>query len=311
MLGAAPRTCLHGAVVLIAAAAALMTSSSAIGQTLPVRDVGPATPKLWAIQLGGTSHVRLKAAWFQTIASDGINAVVTTRSGWSPVDHRRLVRLAKAARLRLIEPRSLPTTRAASLALRSACRGGAAGADSCAVAAPNALSAQTWIRRGSVRYVVLTVSSAQAFIDLGINATKKTRLIAIVRLPAATRVGSTWGAAVASAAGDGPDLAVSAGGTRQSPALGSYLRMLKTATTPSAQAAAAPAPAPAPPTALGTPGNLHVVSLDATSATLAWDPPSAGSAVDHYEVSVNGASVMTTSTASGDRDRPTGGVHLR
>ena len=83
MLGAAPRTRLNGAIVLIAAAAALMTSSSAIGQTLPVRDVGQATPKLWAIQLSGTNQVRLAPAWFRTVASDGINAVVTTRSSWS------------------------------------------------------------------------------------------------------------------------------------------------------------------------------------------------------------------------------------
>ena len=96
---------------------------------------------------------------------------------------------------------------------------------------PNALLARTWIRSGTVRYVVLTVPSPQAFIDLGITATKKTRLIAIVPLPAPTRVGPKWGVAIATAAGDGPDLAVSAGSPTLSPTLGSYLGMLKTATT--------------------------------------------------------------------------------
>ena len=51
------------------------------------------------------------------------------------------------------------------------------------------------------------------------------------------------------------------------------------------------------PTAPGTPVNLRVVSTGLASASLAWDPPTAGTAVDHYEVLVNGVSVLTTPNA--------------
>jgi len=51
------------------------------------------------------------------------------------------------------------------------------------------------------------------------------------------------------------------------------------------------------PAAPGTPVNLRVVSTGLASASLAWDPPAAGTAVDHYEVFVNGVSVLTTPNA--------------
>ena len=51
------------------------------------------------------------------------------------------------------------------------------------------------------------------------------------------------------------------------------------------------------PAAPGTPVNLRVVSTGLASVSLAWDPPAAGAAVDHYEVLLNGVSVLTTSNA--------------
>ena len=51
------------------------------------------------------------------------------------------------------------------------------------------------------------------------------------------------------------------------------------------------------PAAPGTPVNLRVVSTGLASVSLAWDPPAAGTAVDHYEVLLNGVSVLTTSNA--------------
>ena len=122
---------------------------------------GPA--KLWAIELGGKSRVPLRPSVFRNFASHGINAVVTTRSGWTPARHNQLLKLAKQTGLRIVELRSLPTKRARVLALQQACVGAVAGADSCAVVVPDAATAAAWIRRGTVRYVVLRVASPQAF----------------------------------------------------------------------------------------------------------------------------------------------------
>ena len=105
VLGAAPRTRLCGVViVLIAAAAAVVQPANIFGRTLPMERPAPAGLKLWAIALDGKSGAPLQPALFHAFARDGINAIVTARTGWTRAQHLRLVQLTKASKLLLIEP---------------------------------------------------------------------------------------------------------------------------------------------------------------------------------------------------------------
>ena len=291
MLGAAPRTRVYGAVVLIAAVAAVLSPANAVGRSVADTSAARVPAKLWAIELSGKSVVPLRPSVFRNFASHGINAVVTTRSGWTQARHDQLLKLAKQTGLRIIELRSSPTKRARALALQQACVGAAAGADSCAVVVTDAAAAAAWIRRGTVRYVVLRVASPQVFTRLHVKPTPRTRVIVIVKLPASGPVGATWGTAIAAAATGGPDLAVTAAGGSTGPALSSYLGMLRAATTASKEPATAPVSDTTPPSA---PGNLTLLANGLDYLTVGWADSTDNVAVAGYTYFLDGNPVGTT-----------------
>src|SRR5262249_44969901 len=147
-------------------------------RTLPTNaDAARHTAKLWAIELSGKNPAPLLPARFATFSVDGINTIVTVRGGWTAKRHSRLVALAKSTGIRIVDTRAIPTKLTGRAALRNACRTKTAGADTCAVSARNATQARNWVRKGTVRYVVLHVASANAFMHLTVKGTKKTRLI--------------------------------------------------------------------------------------------------------------------------------------
>ena len=241
VLGAAPRTRLCGVVVgLVAIAAAVAQPANVLGRTLPIERPAPAQPKLWAIALDGKSRASLQPALFRAFALDGVNAIVTARTGWTSAGRHRLLQLTRATNLRLIEPQTSPHTHSRVAGLRSACSAAIFGADFCAVAVSSAAAARAWVRRGSVRYVVVHVTSPRAFTRFRVAGTTKTRVIAVLKLSGTAPMGAAWQGAMTTAARSGFDLAVEAGGT-SSPALTSFLGILRQMKAASTQPASVPA----------------------------------------------------------------------
>jgi hypothetical protein len=285
VLGAAPRTRLCATVILTVAAATFMSTSLARA-TVHRSSSTQTTKRLWAMELAG-SNSALQQALFKRFAADGINAIVTSRLGWSTPRHRTLVRLTRATGMRLIEPTGQPKKAAGLRALRAACRSAVAGADRCAVLVPDAAAARHWMRLASVRFVVLRVSSPRAFAQLRLKSTKATRLIGVVSLPKNPPVSAAWGTAVAAAAADGPDLAVTSGGGTSGPALNSYLGMLRAGKKASTAAAAVPA-TPSSPT------DLVLIASGESYLTVGWSPSKDDVGVAGYEFYVNGSAAGAT-----------------
>ena len=183
MLGAAPRKHVYKVAVLLVAISAAVLSSKALGSVGAKTAVDRAQPKLWAIEVSAPQASRLPLPRLREFAAHGINTIVTSPSGWSSANDRRLVDLSMRAGLRLVKPRQDVRTTMDRLALSRACHSRVRVPDSCAVVVRNAGQALAWIHRGSVRYVVLPVSSPAALTALRVVSTPTTHVIGVVRLP--------------------------------------------------------------------------------------------------------------------------------
>ena len=293
MLGAAPRTRLYGAVVLIEQSLLSWRPSNAVGRSLGETSAAAGPAKLWAIELSGKSRCASPSVALPELRE---RRHQRRRDHPERLDHGATQRAVQAGQANGVADRraeGAPEEARPRARPPQACLGAAAGADSCAVVVPDAATARAWIRRGSVRYVVLRVASPQAFRRLKlitsnpvVDVTRgdRDRAAAVVR----RTVGATVGTAIAAAATGGPDLAVTAEGGSSSPALSSYLGMLDAATTASKQPASASQPDTTPPVA---PAGIALLANGLDYITVGWADSTDNVAVTGYKYFLNGNSV--------------------
>ena len=183
MLGAAPRRHVYKAVVLLVAISAAVLSSNALGSVRAKTAVNRPQAELWAIGVSAPHASRLSLPRVREFAADGISVIVMSPSGWSSASYRRLADLSVRSGLQLVAPRTDVRSTADRRALSRACHSSVRVLDSCAVMSRNAGQARAWIHRGSVRYVVLPVSSPKAFSALRVVSTPNTHVIGLIKLP--------------------------------------------------------------------------------------------------------------------------------
>ena len=271
MLGAAPRRHVYKAVVLLVAISAAVLSSNVLGSVRAKTAVNRPQAKLWAIGVSAPHASRLSLPRVREFAADGISVIVTSPSGWSSASYRRLADLSVRSGLQLVAPRTDVRSTADRHALSRACHSRVRVPDSCAVISRNAGQARAWIHRGSVRYVVLPVSSPNAFTALRVASTPNTHVIGLIKLPT-LGVRTSLPAPVAAAASS---LQPSRGGGGSG---GGRKR-----------------PDNKPPS---VPGGLVVSSAGQTSVALTWRPSTDNVGVVGYGVYSNGT-LAASSTSTG------------
>ena len=271
MLGAAPRRHVYKAVVLLVAISAAVLSSNALGSVRAKTAINRPQAKLWAIGVSAPHTSRLSLPRVREFVADGISVIVTSPSGWSSASYRRLADLSVRSGLQLVAPRTDVRSTADRHALSRACHSRVRVPDSCAVMSRSARQARAWIHRGSVRYVVLPVSSPKAFTALRVASTPNTHVIRLIKLPT-VGVRTSLPAPVAAAAWS---LRPSRGGGGSG---GGRKR-----------------PDNKPPS---VPGGLVVSSAGQTSVALTWRPSTDNVGVVGYGVYRNGKLVASSTSTS-------------